>query len=90
MAASTAPILLTGGISYVNGWIGNGKNPASQPEIRILLATGIAAGGLALIEQIPGMQPIAVGIAWIAFITMMLTPLNGNSPVQNIAKVTGI
>jgi hypothetical protein len=88
MAKSTGPILLTGGITFLNEWLGNGKAPTS--EIKVLLATGVAAAGLALVEQIPGFQPLAVGIAWIAFITMMLTPLDGNSPVQNLAKVTGI
>jgi hypothetical protein len=88
MAKSTAPILLTGGITFLNEWLGNGHAPTS--ELKVLLATGIAAGGLALIEQIPGMQPIAVGIAWIAFITMMIAPVNGNSPIQNLSKVTGI
>ena len=90
MARSTGPILLTGGITYLNQWLGNGRNPASSAEIRVLLATGIAAGGLALIEQIPGVQPVAVGIAWIAFVTMMIAPINGNSPVQNLSRVTGI
>lgn len=87
MAKSTGPVLLTGGISFVNHWIGNNQGI----DIKILLATGIAAGGLALVEQIPGMQPIAVGIAWIAFVTMMFAPIKGQaSPVQNIARVTGI
>ena len=79
---------MTGGITFLNQWLGNNKPP--QTEIRVLLATGIAAAGLALVEQIPGFSPLAVGIAWIAFATMMLAPLNGNSPIQNLSKVTGI
>jgi hypothetical protein len=87
MAKSTAPILLTGGISFVNHWIGNNQGI----DLKILLATGIAAGGLALIEQIPDFAPLAVGIAWIAFITMMIAPIGGEpSPVQNLQKVTGV
>jgi hypothetical protein len=88
MAQSTAPILLTGGITFLNQWLGNGHAPTS--EIKVLLATGIAAAGLALVETIPGFQGVAVGIAWIAFATMLLAPLNGNSPIQNLAKVTGL
>jgi hypothetical protein len=88
MAKSTAPILLTGGITFLNQWLGNGNAPTS--EIKVLVATGVAAAGLALVEQIPGFSPLAVGIAWIAFATMMLAPLDGKSPVQNLAKVTGI
>jgi hypothetical protein len=88
MAKSTAPILLTGGISAANQWLGNNQPPGEA--IKILVATGIAAGGLALVEQIPGISPLAQGIAWIAFITLMFTNLNGKpSPIQNLAKLTG-
>jgi hypothetical protein len=85
MARSTGPILLTGGITFVNKWIGNNQGI----DLKILLATGVAAGGLALIEQIPDFSTLAVGIAWIAFVTMMVAPLDGNSPIQNIEKITG-
>jgi hypothetical protein len=86
MAKSTGPILLTGGISFFNQWLGNG-----HLDMKILVATGIAAGGLALVEQIPGISPIAQGIAWIAFITLMFTRLNGQpSPVDNLQKLTGL
>jgi hypothetical protein len=86
MAKSTAPILLTGAISFGNQWLGN-----DNPDFKILVATAVAAGGLALIEQIPGLAPLAEGIAWIAFITLMFTRLNGKpSPVDNIAKLTGL
>jgi hypothetical protein len=88
MAKSTAPILLTGGISAANQWLGNSQPPGTA--IKILVATGIAAGGLALVEEIPGMAPLAQGIAWIAFITLMFTNLDGKpSPIQNLAKMTG-
>ena len=86
MAKSTAPILLTGGMEFANDYLVNGTF-----QVRVLLATGIAAGGLALVEQIPGMAPIASGIAWIAFITLMFTSTGGKpSPVQTIGKVTGL
>jgi hypothetical protein len=86
MAKSTAPILLTGAVSFGNQWLGN-----DHLDFKILVATAVAAGGLALIEQIPGLAPLAEGIAWIAFITLMFTRLNGKpSPVDNIAKLTGL
>lgn len=86
MARSTAPILLTGGMQFANEWLAAGKF-----DVKVLLATGIAAGGLALIEQIPGLAPVAVGIAWIAFVTLMFTRRNGSpSPVDTIQKVTGL
>jgi hypothetical protein len=88
MSKSTGPILLTGGTAYANQVFGNGKSPAS--ELRVLVAPGIAAVGLALGEQIPGAAPLAAGLAWIAFITCMIAPFGGASPVQNLTKVTGL
>lgn len=86
MAKSLPPVLLTGAVSFGNQWLGNG-----DLDLKIIVATGIAAGGLALLEQIPGMSPIAAGIGWIAFITLMFTRLNGKpSPVDNISKLTGL
>ena len=85
MAQSTGPMLAVTGISFVNQWIGNGNL-----NLKILVAGGIATAGLALIEQIPGAAPIAVGIAWISFITLMFTRLGGQpSPVDNLRKLTG-
>ena len=86
MANSTAPMLLVGGMEFANEYLASGTI-----DIKVLLATGIAAGGLAIVEQIPGMEPVAVGIAWIAFITLMFTRLNGKpSPIDTIQKVTGL
>ena len=86
MAKSTGPILLVGAMEFANDYLNGG-----QIQIKVLLATGIAAGGLAIIEQIPGAAPIAVGIAWIAFVTLMFTQVGGKpSPVSTIQKVTGL
>jgi hypothetical protein len=86
MAKSTAPMLLVTSMSFANQWLGNG-----EVNVKILVAGAVATGGLALIEQIPGMAPLAVGIAWISFITLMFTRLGGKpSPVDNIAKLTGL
>ena len=85
MAKSTVPMVLTTGVSFFNQWLGNGKL-----DLSILVAGGIATAALAGLEQIPGFQPIAVGIAWIAFVTLMFTNIDGqNSPVNNLQKLTG-
>lgn len=85
MAGSTAPMVLTTVISFGNQWLGNG-----DLDIKILAGGAIATGGLALVSAVPGLDTIATGIAWIAFITLMLTNLNGKpSPVANIARLTG-
>jgi hypothetical protein len=86
MAKSTAPMLLTTGMSFGNQWLGNG-----DLDLKILVAGAIATGGLALLEQAPGIGAVAPGIAWIAFITLMFTRLNGKpSPIDNISKLTGL
>ena len=86
MAKSTAPMLLTTAISFGNQWLGNG-----DLNLKIPVAGAVATAALALLEKVPGMESIAPGIAWIAFITLMFTRLNGKpSPVDNIAKLTGL
>src|SRR5487761_1315160 len=84
--------VLVGGMEFANEYLTSGT-----VDVKVLLATAIAAGGggaaggLALVEQIPGFAPISVGIAWIAFVTLMFTRLNGKpSPVDTIQKVTGL
>jgi hypothetical protein len=79
-------MLLVGVMEFGNEYLSSGT-----VDLKVLLATGIAAGGLALVEQIPGAAPVAVGIAWIAFVTLMFTSVNGKpSPITTIQKVTGI
>ena len=86
MARSTGPMLAVTGISFANQWLGNGNL-----DIKILVAGGVATAFLAGIEHIPGADEIAVGIAWIAFITLMFTRLGGKpSPVDNLRKLTGL
>lgn len=86
MARSTGPMLATTGISFANQWLGNGNL-----DIKILVAGGVATLILAGIEQVPGADELAVGIAWIAMITLLFTRLNGKpSPVDNLKKLTGL
>jgi hypothetical protein len=75
-------------ISAANQWLGNDDQAAA---LKVLVAGGVATAALAGIEQIPGAQEIAVGIAWIAFVTLVFTRLNGKpSPVDNLNKLTGL
>lgn len=86
MANSTAPVLIAGGIELASDWLNSG-----QFEVRVLVAAGIAAGGLALVEQVPGMAPVASGIAWIALVTLLLTRRGGKpSPIETLGKATGL
>lgn len=85
MAQSTGIILAAGGISFGNKWLLNHQGP----DFKILLATGIAAAMLAGAEHVN--QELAVGIAWIALITVILAPVGStNSPVTNLLRVTGL
>ena len=86
MASPVGPMLLTTAVSFGNQWLGNG-----DPDLKILVAGGLATAGLALAAQVPGLDELATGIAWIAFITLMFTSLNGKpSPAANIEKLTGL
>jgi len=79
-------MLLTTAVSFGNQWLGNG-----DLDLKILVAGAIATGGLALLEQVPGLGTVAPGIAWVAFITLMFTRLGGKpSPIDNITKLTGL
>jgi len=85
MARSTGPVLITGGITFANKWIGNNQGP----DFKILLATAVAAGILAGFEH--AVPELAVGIAWIALVTSLLVkPRNGNSAVTNITRMSGL
>lgn len=82
MSKSTGPMLLVGGITIVNDSVFNG-----QPiNWRVPVATAFAAGILSLVEH--PLPEIAVGIAWIAVATVMLTRLPGQprSPVENFQR----
>jgi hypothetical protein len=83
VAKSTGPMLAVGAITFGNGWILNHQSP----NFRILLGTTVAAGGLALFEHVS--EPLAVGIAWIALVTVLVTRINNKpSPAENLLKVT--
>lgn len=79
---STGPILALGAITVANEVIFNGE-PFSW---KVPVATGIAAGGLALLEQLS--PKFAVGVAWIALGAVLITRVDPAvpSPVETISK----
>jgi hypothetical protein len=79
------PILLTTGISFGNDFYNTGT-----PDIKILLAGGIAAGVAALVGNIPAAAEAVTGIAWIAFVGFMIAPIQNPSPVANLLKISGV
>ena len=80
VAKSTGIMLLTGTISFGNEWLQTGN-----PNFRIPVATLLSALVLDGIEQVS--VKAAVGLASIAMITVLLTPLNGKSPLQEALTV---
>jgi hypothetical protein len=86
MSKSTGIIVAVGAMSYGNEVIFNGQSPTEA--IPVIVATAIAGGMLALLEHVN--QEFAVGIAWIALVTMALVPpKHGNSLVTNLLNSTG-
>jgi hypothetical protein len=84
MAESTGIMLAVGAISFGNEWLLEHK----PPDFKIPLATAIAALVLAGAEHVQ--KDLAVGIAWIALITVIFAPVGStNSPVTNLLSATG-
>ena len=83
MARSTGPVLAVGGISFGNQWIFN-----HNVDFRIVAGTAIAAAALAGLEH--AAPELAVGIAYIALITIIFTRVDGKpSPAENLLQATG-
>lgn len=83
MSASTGPILAAGAVSLFNDVIVNGKT--IQEDTGVIVGTAIAAGGLALLEKVS--QPLAVGLAWLVFVSVFLVRQNPKTlaPIENFA-----
>lgn len=80
MASAAGIVLAATGISFANEWWSDGT-----PNFRILMAGGLfsfIAAGLSDLNDSAGK-----GLAGIMFITVMLTPVNGHSPVGTLASL---
>jgi hypothetical protein len=80
MAKSTGIMLMVGTVSFGNEWLQTGT-----PNFRIPVATLLSALVLDGIEHVS--VKAAVGLASIAMITVLITPLNGKSPLQEVLAV---
>lgn len=74
MAKSTGIMLAVGGVTIVNQTIVNQKSL----DFRVVIATGISAAALALVEKLS--EPLAVGLAWISLATVLLVRTNPKTP----------
>jgi hypothetical protein len=78
------PVLATTGVAFANRWYNTG-----QPDLKIPVAGAIAAAVGAGISQIPGMEPVMTAIGWLAFVAVLISPVQKPSPLANLQKITG-
>lgn len=82
MSGYLAPMAITVGVSF-----GNRLYNTGQWDFKILVMGAVATSLLGLLNA--GMPGVATGIAWLAFTGEMLVPWDGNSPAENLLKITG-
>lgn len=85
MATPITPIVALGVTSYANNWY----NTGDVTDVKPLLFAGIAGLLLTGFGALPGMEPVATGIGWLAFTGFLLFPVQNPSPAENLLKITG-
>jgi hypothetical protein len=82
MAASTGVILAVGGVTMFNQVILNKQDM----DWRVPVATGFAAMIFTGLEKVN--KEMAVGIAWVALLTVLLARIDANTPapVETLLK----
>ena len=78
------PVLATTGVAFVNRWYNTG-----QPDLKIPVAGAIAAVVGSGLSQIPGLEPVMTAIGWLAFVGVLIAPVQNPSPIANVQKITG-
>jgi hypothetical protein len=78
------PVLAATGVSFANHWINT-----NQVDLKIPVAGALAAVLGAGISQIPGLEPVMTAIGWLAFVAVLIAPVQNPSPIQNLNKVVG-
>lgn len=77
------PVLATTGVAFANKWY-NGSL-----DLKIPVAGAIAAAIGAGISQVPGLEPVMTAIGWLAFVAVLIAPVQTPSPLANLQKITG-
>jgi len=85
MASPVTPMVALGVTSYVNNWY----NTGNAADVKPLLFAGTGALILELFAAIPGMEPVAAALGWLAFTGFLIGPVQNPSPAQNLLKITG-
>ena len=84
MASSViTPVLATAGVAFVNKWYNTGT-----PDLKIPVAGAIAAALGAGFSEIPGLAPVMTAIGWLAFVAVLIAPVQNPAPIANLQKIT--
>jgi hypothetical protein len=78
------PVLAATGVSFANHWYNT-----NSIDLKIPVAGALAAVLGAGISQIPGLEPVMTAIGWLAFVAVLIAPVQTPSPLQNVQKITG-
>lgn len=78
------PVLATTGVAFVNRWYNTGS-----VDLKIPVAGAIAAAVGAGISQVPGLEPVMTAIGWLAFVAILIAPVQAPSPAANLNKIIG-
>ena len=85
MSSPVTPMIALGVTSYANNWY----NTGNATDVKPLVFAGIGAVLLSGFAQIPGMEPTAALLGWLAFTGMLISPVQKPSPAENLLKITG-
>jgi|HubBroStandDraft_6_1064221.scaffolds.fasta_scaffold290485_2 hypothetical protein len=78
------PVLAATGVSFANHWYNT-----QSVDLKIPMAGAIAAVVGSGLSQIPGLEPVMTAIGWLAFVAVLIAPVQNPSPVANLQKITG-
>lgn len=78
------PVLAATAVAFVNHWYNT-----NQIDLKIPAAGAVAAVIGAGISQIPGLEPVMTSIGWLAFVGVLIAPVQTPSPIANVQKITG-
>lgn len=85
MAAGViTPVLVTTGVAFANAWYNT-----RSPDLKIPVAGAIAAAIGSAISAVPGLAPVMTAIGWLAFVAVLIAPVQKPAPVTNLTKIIG-
>jgi hypothetical protein len=77
-------VLATTAVAFANQFYNT-----SQADLKIPVAGALAAAIGAGFSQIPGLEPVMTAIGWLAFVGVLIAPVQTPTPVANLTKIVG-